>query len=382
MPNRWFILFVLFFARVTMAFQFQSVAALSPLIADTYGLSLADIGLLIGLYFAPGVLVALPGGVIAARFGEKRVIGWAMGLMALGALVVMLGTTWEVYVVGRILASVGGVIINIVLTKLLVDWFAGREISTAMAIFINSWPIGIALALVTLPTLAAVGGLLAANLAVLAIILVGGVLFLAFYVVPEGAAQGATSIQAVSLPLYALSLASLIWALYNTALAMVFSFGPALLTEKGWSLTAAGSVTSVFMIVLSLVLPVGGIIADKTGRRDLVIVASLLGFAVLIPSVAVLPGYGIFAIFVVVGAIFALGAGPIMTMPSAILPPEARTFGMGVFFTIYYAVMMIAPRIAGGVADATGSTLSAFLIGAGLCAICVPMVWAFRRAEG
>src|SRR5947208_6904457 len=52
--NRWFILAVLFVVRLTMAFQFQSVAAVAPLLGSEFGVSLADIGILIGLYFTPG----------------------------------------------------------------------------------------------------------------------------------------------------------------------------------------------------------------------------------------------------------------------------------------------------------------------------------------
>src|SRR5882757_3016703 len=62
--NRWGILAVLFAVRATMAFQFQSVAAVAPLLSSEYGVGLADVGVLIGLYFAPGVALALPGGAI------------------------------------------------------------------------------------------------------------------------------------------------------------------------------------------------------------------------------------------------------------------------------------------------------------------------------
>jgi len=60
--NRWGILAILFFVRLTIAFQFQSVAAVAPLLEKTFGVGLADIGILIGLYFTPGVVLALPGG--------------------------------------------------------------------------------------------------------------------------------------------------------------------------------------------------------------------------------------------------------------------------------------------------------------------------------
>ena len=38
-------------------FQFQVVGARSPLFTDACGIGLADIGLLIGLYFAPGIVM-------------------------------------------------------------------------------------------------------------------------------------------------------------------------------------------------------------------------------------------------------------------------------------------------------------------------------------
>ena len=64
MRNRWGILAVLFAVRVAMSFQFQSVAAIAPLMGTQFNASLADIGLLIGLYFTPGVAISLPGGAI------------------------------------------------------------------------------------------------------------------------------------------------------------------------------------------------------------------------------------------------------------------------------------------------------------------------------
>ena len=77
-----------------MAFQFQAVAALSPLIAEDYGVSIADIGLLIGLYLAPGIIVAIPGGTIAARFGDKRIVSLCMVLMLIGGVLIGWGPGW------------------------------------------------------------------------------------------------------------------------------------------------------------------------------------------------------------------------------------------------------------------------------------------------
>ncbi len=381
MPGRWLILAVLFLARTTMSFQFQAVAALSPLLVESYRVSIADIGLLIGLYVAPGVIVAIPGGAIASRFGDKRVVSLSMILMLLGGAMMAWGPGWAWLLAGRLLAGAGGVVINIVMTKMLMDWFAGREISTAMAIFINSWPVGIALALLTIPPLAALGGLQLAWAAVMSVIVVGLFLFMMVYRPPEGAPAAAVRIAVSRLPMQALFLAAIVWALYNAALAMVFSFGPAYLTERGWELTAASSATSVFIIVVAVAVPLGGILADRTGRRDAVIMASLLGYAILLPLVLAAPSWAVAPIFAGVGLIFGLAAGPIVSMPALILKPETRAFGTGVYYSIYYALMTLAPALAGMIADRAGSIGAAFIFGALMVVASMAALWGFRRVS-
>ena len=84
MAIRWRVLVLLFLVRMTMPIQFQAVGALSPLFQSTFGVDIAAIGLLIGLYFAPGVALALPGGALGARFGDKQTVLAGLALMAPG----------------------------------------------------------------------------------------------------------------------------------------------------------------------------------------------------------------------------------------------------------------------------------------------------------
>ena len=382
MAKRWQILFILFFARLTMSFQFEAVAALSPLIVQSYGVSIADIGLLIGLYLMPGIVVAVPAGAIASRFGDKRVIGLSMILMLIGGAMVGWGPSWNWWIAGRVLSGIGGVVINIVMTKLLMDWFVGREISTAMGIFINSWPMGIALSLLTMPGLAAIGGLTLAWAAVLLVIAVGLLMFAALYHAPPDAVAAVTRIRVSTLPYLALFVAAGIWALYNAALLVVFSFGPAFLTGRGWDLSLASSATSVFIIATAIAVPIGGFVADRTGRRDRVILASLAGYALLLPTILVAPAGLVPVIFIGVGLIFGLGAGPIVTLPSVILKPEARAFGTGVYYSIYYALMMAAPTLGGAIAEGSGSLGATFIFGVGMVVLAAVLLGLFRRITG
>src|ERR1700678_908704 len=134
-----------------MSFQFQSVAAVAPLLGHAFGVGLADIGILIGLYFTPGIALALPGGAIGQRFGDKTTLLGALVLMLTGGRAMAASDSWSVQIAGRLVAGSGGVLLNVQMTKMVADWFAGKEMATAMAVFVNSWPAGVAIALLTLP---------------------------------------------------------------------------------------------------------------------------------------------------------------------------------------------------------------------------------------
>ncbi len=139
---------------------------------------------LIGLYFTPGIALALPGGAIGQKFGDKSAVLCALVLMLVGQLAMVLSDSWGWQIAGRLIAGAGGVLLNVQMTKMVTDWFAGREIATAMAIFVNSWPAGIALSLLTLPAIGISQGVGAVYLAVAALIALGIVLLLAGYQPP------------------------------------------------------------------------------------------------------------------------------------------------------------------------------------------------------
>jgi MFS family permease len=302
-----------------------------------------------------------------------------MLLMLAGSGLMAFGQGWGALVTGRALSGAGGVVVNIVMTKMLVDWFVGREISTALAIFVNSWPVGIALALLSLPWLASAGGLGLAWAGVLGVIAAGLALFILVYRSPDAADPEVSGVRIARFPVWPLVLAGMIWALYNSAMAMVFSFGPALLAERGWTLTAASSTTSLNLILIAVGIPIGGYLADRSGRRDGVILVSLLGSALLMPLVPGVPPAAVPAVLGLLGLVLGLAAGPIMALPAQVLGPQARAFGMGLFFTLYYGVMMVAPTFAGAIAERMGSAGVAFLLGASALALSAVMLGLFRR---
>jgi MFS family permease len=376
--NRWSILAVLFVVRLTMGFQFQSVAAVAPLLSREFGIGLADIGLLIGLYFAPGVALALPGGAIGQRFGDKSTVLGALLLMLAGGLAMAFSASWSIQIVGRLVAGAGGVMLNVQMTKMVTDWFAGREIATAMAVFVNSWPAGVAISLLTLPAIGTAYGVAAVYLAVAALIGCGILLLAAMYHPPLGsvvatAATGRLDRNAV----IAVIAAGSIWSLYNVGFATIFSFAPSMLVERGWSITAAGSAISIVLWLTVLSVPAGGFLADRTGRPEWIIVAGCIVFAMLMMTLA--RSGAVIATTIALGLICGLPAGSIMSLPARVLQPATRAIGMGLFFTVYYAGLMLGPVLGGACSNWAGSAGAALDFGAATLLVCPLILWGFNR---
>ena len=105
MDGRWRALAVLTAARTSLGFQFQSIASLSADLMQSLGLSYATLGLLIGLYFLPGVVVSLPAGAASRRLGDKRLVLLGLALMTFGAIVCALAGDITTFAVGRVVSG-------------------------------------------------------------------------------------------------------------------------------------------------------------------------------------------------------------------------------------------------------------------------------------
>jgi MFS family permease len=128
--------------------QFQAVASAGPFLIDALAIDFASLGILIGLYMLPGIVIALPGGMLGQRFGAKNVVLLGLALMALGGALMGMSRPLASMTAGRLISGTGAVLFNVMLTKMLADSFAGREIVTAMGVLVSSWPFGLALGLV------------------------------------------------------------------------------------------------------------------------------------------------------------------------------------------------------------------------------------------
>ena len=148
--NPWFMLAVLFIARTATGYVFQSVGSSGPAIAAALAIDFALIGTLIGLFKLPGIFLSLPSGVLARLASDRALIGAGLGVMALGCAITAASDGYALAAAGRLVTGIGATVTNLYFTKATLDWFAGsKELPFAMAVLVNSWPLGIALGLMT-----------------------------------------------------------------------------------------------------------------------------------------------------------------------------------------------------------------------------------------
>ena len=62
--RRWSILALLFTTRVALGFQFQTMGSVAEPVASDLHLNYAEVGMLIGLFLMPGMVLAMPAGLL------------------------------------------------------------------------------------------------------------------------------------------------------------------------------------------------------------------------------------------------------------------------------------------------------------------------------
>jgi predicted MFS family arabinose efflux permease len=286
-------------------------------------------------------------------------------------------------VAARLASGCGAILLNVLVAKMIADWFADRGIVTAMAILVTSWPLGIGLALVTLPSLAEAGSWQAAMVVTAVFGLVGLALVATVYRAPPPTADRGAVAQAntkfVRTELILVLLAGLIWALFNVSLAVIPGFAPGFLIASGYTIVAASSMVSLVSWLLLFSLPAGGYVAERIRKPNLVLVACFLGIGVC-SALLVLWPHPAFTL-VALGLLFGPPAGIIVALPVEVLRPEDRAPGMGVFYTCYYVGMPTLTAVAGFSRDATGNPAAPLLFGALLIFVTIGVLLLFRSLQ-
>jgi MFS family permease len=353
-----------------MGYQFQSIGSVGPVLIEYLLIDFAMLGTLIGLYKFPGLFLAYPSGLLGRRFGMKSIAVLGLFLMAAGGLVSAYADSYALISSGRVIAGTGAVLFNVLSAALVANWFVNREITLAMAIYVNSWPLGIALGLAT-QALVLEATSLQMMLLIAALFCAGG--WLGLLILDAGpravtaSPTPATTGQAHKLDARAfllVTLAAMVWMLFNAGLILVVGFTPAFLVAEGLPVTESGLITSVGTWLGIAAIPIAGFAVQRFGHANEAMIALLLGAACIAAAIPWVDSWLI--IFVLFGLVAWAPAGPIIALPVAHLTAQNRGVGMGLFFSYYYLGMGLFPALAGWIRDTTGSPGAPILFAASL----------------
>jgi len=380
LESRWLILAVLFIARFALGYQFQSAGSVAPFLLLDLGIDYAQVGFLIGAFLLPGVAISVPSGYLIRRFGDKNIVAAGMVLMVVGGVLMGAGQTYGVLLVGRLLSGTGGAILVVVMLKMIIDWFAEKELFFGMAVFIIGWPIGIAAAQATQSRWAEAHAWQSVFFATAALVAVALLLMLLFYRLPPGAPA---PIKAEGRPLTRSEigmacLAGAIWMFLNGAYLVMLSFGPSALIERGTSIPDADTIVSVMSWVFIIALPFGGYLANRYDAPDAImagglIASILLGAHLPFSPVPILS----FALF---GFVSALATPIVAALPARVLPPDQRGPGFGIYYLWYFGGMPALIAFAGLLRDGTGSATASLEFAVAMLVACLALLAVFRFA--
>lgn len=356
LTNRWAVLGLMYLIGLALPMQFQAVAALAPFLVAEAGLTYTDIGVLTGLFMFPGIVLAIPGGLLAARIGDKLTLLIGLSIMLGSTLLFVASDNYGLMFFSRLLGGAGAVLITILSPKIVADWFVDKEIATAQATIASSFAVGVGLGMALLPSIAASSSwqtAMVANAAVAGLAMI--LLIVGFRNRETGAAQGNNrpKLWQLNRPEFVLSgLAGTGRGLFSSGYVVFMSFLPILLIGQGMRVVDAGWLTSIAAAVSLVSVPLGGALSDRTGKPNYFIVGGSLGTAlscVLVPYIA--PALLWVLLF---GVLRGGCTGGIMALPSQVLRPENRSAGFAVGTTMHLICMASFPPIAGYLLDATG----------------------------
>lgn len=360
---RWKILALAYVCMLSFALVFQSIPPLLTLIREAFTITHAQAGLLMSLFALPGILVALPGGIISDRFGMKRTGVVSIFLMTVGTLIVgSSATTLQAYV-GRIVSGVGGLTLAIVLPQLLSRWFLGKELGVSMGLFNTAMPLG---TVISLNGFSLIGGHFGWQVPIFLTTISSVIALLAFLVVYkdppekgtwEPSARGSGDVTRLGLPIWLVGVA---WMWFNAAFISFVTYSSDFFVAKGYAFGSAGFMSSLVVMGSLFLSPLIGYIVYRVGRETLFIGVSGVVLACLIFLVPTTSS--VVLLLVLISIFVAFVPAPVFSLPPKIAPPEHLGLAFGIITACLNLGVLAGPYAAGVARDVTGDYAFSFYL--------------------
>lgn len=350
---------------LVFAVTFQSIPPLLGFLVHSLEISHTRAGALMSLFGLPGVLISIPGGILADVHGPKRTGVIALIITLSGSLFVGLGKSFSLLIIGRIISGIGGLTISIVAPQALSRWFASKDLGKAMGIFNTAMPLGSIFTLNIFGILAAIFTwqipLIITSFFCLMVLLL---FYLRYPELPDETHQQGTpefkkNVLVLNKIRSQIWLIAAIWMMYNASTISYLTFGADYYQSTGYTVSYAGFLTSLLMIGSLVFSPLVGLLIDRVGKEEYFIVGGsiAIGFLLfLVPRTGLNP----LLLGAMIGFCAASIPAPIFALVPKYISLAQAGLGYGILSTCLNIGILVGPLLVGFSYDQTGSYLSGF----------------------
>lgn len=327
------------------AVGYGMVAPTLPFLARTAGAGEAQIGFLVGLYAAVGLLVGIPFSTLASRYGRRVLVLIGLGCLTAASLGFVVAPTYFWLVVARFAQGLGASAIWVGALTIAADLSPDASMGKSLAWITGSWSLGFVVG----PALGGIGDVRFPFLAYA--VLSGLALLVAFFALPETGRPGVRTSLAGMLRIlkYPAVLGS---AAATFALSFFYgafeAFMPLLADELHVKRIGIGFLFAVAGLP-SIALPrLTGQIADRIGDTRLIIGGLLYSAAlcaVFLPLVGALP---LWVVFFLAGLVEVLIYVPAVALLNRGMDRDERVYATGSHSYAFSLGFFLGP-LAGGV---------------------------------
>ncbi|ALO11771.1 putative MFS transporter [Streptomyces venezuelae] len=343
-----------------------------PSIGVEFDLDRTQQGFVVSAFFLAYALCQIPGGMLADRFGGRRVTLWA--LLAWSVFTALTGFAWSfaVLLALRFAFGVAEGVFPPAAMKVLVERTRPEERMGANGTVMSSNAIAAVITPLAVAPLVAVFGWRSAFWSTAALGLLALVAVRRWLPAPlprgaDGPAPGddgapvAREAAAASPPLREVLRKGVLWRFslmmfgYNTIIWGLNTWVPSYLSEEhGVSLTAAGALVAVPALGAATATVLGGRLSDRLGGHHRKVIVPGMGVSaaalLLMANTPSLTGFVVFGTLAVFAA--SLAYMPIFAVPMSGLAPEYVGVGGAVIIVGGQVAGIVAPPVMGALADA------------------------------
>jgi MFS transporter, CP family, cyanate transporter len=249
-----------------------------PVLGQEFGLSLLQASLTISLFLLAAVLVGIFGGMLADRFGQRRVMVLGLVASAFGGLLGAASTSGNLLLASRAVESFGFIATVLPGPALLTRLVSGQRLRPVMGLWACYMPLGMSLVLVLCPWLLDTIGWRGIWILIAAISL--GLAALVWRVGPADPQRTVTprSLVLVGQTVGALRpwLLASSFGVYAGQWMSVFGFLPTMYQQQGVAATAAGLLTAVGVAVNMIGNFAAGLLMQRGWPRDRLLIFAAL----------------------------------------------------------------------------------------------------------